>query len=188
VSRRNWILAAVVGLLVVTCAVSASGLAQEPQSDDGGPDTAVDCEPCEWPGRGPEMHFRDRSGLVNVVAEVLGVDTDEVFAALEGGDTLAEFVASHGGDVEDVVDAFVAERQNALDQAVADGRLTEEQAAARVEHMRAQVTSALQGERRTPCLDGDTLRMHRGFRAWGAPSDSAGRAPRGGGPMRSERF
>jgi len=86
VSRRNWILAAVVGLLVVTCAVSASVLAQEPQSDDGGPDTAVDCEPCEWPGRGPEMHFRDRSGLVNVVAEVLGVDTDEVFAALEGGE------------------------------------------------------------------------------------------------------
>ncbi|MDI3339471.1 MAG: hypothetical protein QJR03_02945 [Sphaerobacter sp.] len=43
---------------------------------------------------------------------------------------LTDIIAAHGSTVEQVVDALVADAKTRLDQAVADGRLTQAQAAA----------------------------------------------------------
>ncbi len=68
-----------------------------------------------------------RPGL-DTVARTLGITTDELRSELASGKTLSQVITEHGKTVDDVVHALVAEAQTKLDQAVADGRLTQEQA------------------------------------------------------------
>ncbi len=206
-SGKKWTLAAVAGLLVVVLAAATSVYAQGTQNP-GGNGAAVPgvgaCGSCGGAtdggagmgmmGRGMGMRFGGQGGLVALVAEELGVDSDEVVAALESGDTLAEFVEAKGGSVETIIDAFIAQRQDALDQAVEAGRLTEEQAAAMVERMRVEVEEHLQGESDMPCLDGASSGLRRGPGtqgqpdAQGTPGASDDIAPRARGRMGIGRF
>jgi hypothetical protein len=65
---------------------------------------------------------------LSTVAESLGIDEDELRAALEDSRTIAEIAEEQGVDVEDVVDDIVAAERERLDEAVADGYLTQEDA------------------------------------------------------------
>jgi len=62
------------------------------------------------------------------IAEVLGMTAEELFAAVEEGQTMAELAAAQGVELSEVVEALVAPRVEQLVQAVTDGRLTQEQA------------------------------------------------------------
>jgi uncharacterized protein (DUF433 family) len=66
-------------------------------------------------------------GLVEVAAEVTGLSEDDVVAALEDGQTIAEIAEAQGVDPREIVDAAIAEAESRLQEAVDDGRLTEEQ-------------------------------------------------------------
>jgi 3-hydroxyacyl-CoA dehydrogenase len=52
----------------------------------------------------------------------------DVGKALRSGQTLEEIAQAHGKTVQEVVDAILAAQRARLDQAVADGKLTQEQA------------------------------------------------------------
>jgi hypothetical protein len=69
----------------------------------------------------------------DAAAEALGLTPNELFAELDdGGKTLAEIAEEQGVDVEAVQDALNASRseamRQAIQQAVEDGRLSQEQA------------------------------------------------------------
>lgn len=65
---------------------------------------------------------------LDTVADTLGMSVADLRAELQSGKTLSEIIAEHGKTVDDVVNALVAEAQAKLEQAVADGRLTQEEA------------------------------------------------------------
>jgi hypothetical protein len=74
-------------------------------------------------GPGRHVHFR---GL-DAAATYLGVTEDELRTSLEEGTTLAELARDEGKTVDGLVAAIVADAREELDQAVEDGRLTDEQ-------------------------------------------------------------
>ena len=64
-----------------------------------------------------------------VLTEKLGMTSDELYAELQdGGKTLAEVAEEKGVSSTDLVTALETAHQQSLDQAVADGVLTQEQA------------------------------------------------------------
>lgn len=77
---------------------------------------------------------------LKTAAEAIGVEPRDLAAALRDGSTIAEVAAEHGVDVQTVIDAMVAEATERLNEAVADGRITEEQASRRLEGLTARIT------------------------------------------------
>ncbi|MFN8019290.1 MAG: hypothetical protein U0P45_14385 [Acidimicrobiales bacterium] len=83
------------------------------------------------PGGGkarPGMGFGD-------AAKVLGMTDQQLWEAVRGGKTLAQIAKDKGIDPQKVIDALVADAKAHLDQAVADGHLTKEQAAKRLDQI-----------------------------------------------------
>lgn len=78
-----------------------------------------------WAGGGQWTVF-------DTAAEALGLTPEEFFAELRAGKSLAEIAEEKGVDVQTVYDAMNAARgearEQALQQAVEDGRITQEQA------------------------------------------------------------
>lgn len=86
-------------------------------------------------GRGGMMGGRDHFGsmmngfsLLDIVAQETGLTVEEVQAELTSGVTIAQLVENHDIAVEDIIAAASAAHQEYLNQAVADGWLTQEQA------------------------------------------------------------
>jgi hypothetical protein len=132
----------------------------------------------ERPGRGGEhgfgfgfgpglgFHF---GGKLDAAAEYLGVTEDELRDALGSGKSLAEIAEEKGKSVDGLKDALLAEAQTRLDEAVADERLTREQADRILERLREGIDDLVNasGENR--------FRFH--FRGPGQGSDGPFRAP-----------
>ena len=84
------------------------------------------------PGRGLDL---------SVAADTLGLSEDDLRTALEAdGASLASVAGDRGVAVEDLVAALVQAGQERLDDAVAEGRLTQEQADERAAEMQTWVT------------------------------------------------
>jgi hypothetical protein len=66
--------------------------------------------------------------LVEATAEVTGMAVVDVVAALQNGQTYADLAAQAGVTLQDIVDVVLAVRTEALAEAVAAGRFTQEQA------------------------------------------------------------
>ena len=65
---------------------------------------------------------------IDAVAEALGLETADLAEQLRSGDTLADVAAAQGVPIEDVTAAISTAMSERLDEAVADDRLTQEQA------------------------------------------------------------
>jgi hypothetical protein len=78
-----------------------------------------------WAGGGPWTMF-------DMAADALGLTPEELFAELRAGKSLAEIAEEQGVEVKAVFDALSAARgevmQQAVEQAVEDGRMSQEQA------------------------------------------------------------
>ena len=91
-------------------------------------------------GGGYGMRFgMNGSTLVDVTADVTGLSVADVVTELQAGQTFAQVAQAHGKTASDLVTAFLAERETALDQAVADGRITQETADTMLATMRTSV-------------------------------------------------
>lgn len=117
---------------------------------------------------GRSMGMRGFS-LVDATAEVTGLTVQEIVAALEDGQTLAQIAESQGVDPQAIVDAFLADREATLAEAVAEGRLTEDQAERMLEEMTEHLAEHLE-EPWTPRASGSGA----------AGGGSAGRGTRSG--------
>ena len=91
-----------------------------------------------WAGGGPWTMF-------DTAAETLGLTPEELFAELRAGKSPAEIAEEQGVDVEALYDAMNAARgeamQQAIQQAVEDGRITQEQADQMLERLESGPSS-----------------------------------------------
>ena len=74
---------------------------------------------CEGRGGGPAL---------DAMAEAIGIDVEDLRAALEDGQTPAEVAEANGVSRAELVDAVVADITDHIDQAVEDGELTQDEA------------------------------------------------------------
>jgi polyhydroxyalkanoate synthesis regulator phasin len=132
--------------------------------------TQSDAVVAELVANGPKGGMRGGGhgpGL-DVAAQALGMTTDELHTALDGGSTLAQVAADKGVDVQVIVDALVASARNHIAQEVTDGEITQEQADQKLADVDQRVTDMVNG-----------VRPQRGAKdgAQGGPRE--GRGPRG---------
>jgi hypothetical protein len=98
------------------------------------------------PEHGPMGGFRGRGPGLSVAAEAIGIEESELLEALRSGDTIADVARANDVDVQTVIDAIVADMNTHLDQAVEDGRLTQEQADERKANAAERATDLVNGE------------------------------------------
>ena len=86
------------------------------------------------------------SGTLDAAAEAIGIETFDLLSVLRNGHSIAEVAQAHDVQVSDVVDAIVTAEQDRLDQLVADGRLTQEQADELSADLVERVTDLVNGD------------------------------------------
>ncbi len=95
--------------------------------------------------------FRGPRGLrgagSEVVTSLLGIEQDELREALQDGQTLAEIAVANGVSVDTLVDELVAEKNARLDEKVADGTITAEEADEKRAELEERITARVNGER-----------------------------------------
>ena len=119
-------------------------------------------------GFGHRRGGRHGFGL-EAAAEFLGISVDDVRTALEAGSTLADVAADNGSSAAALVDELVADAEERLDEAVADGRLDEAEKAERLDGITERITAMVNGE--LP-LDGPRGRGHHGHAEGGEIADA----------------
>lgn len=105
-------------------------------------------------GRGPAPE---------VLAEILGLDTDALRAEFEAGNSVADIAEAQGVDTQTVVDGLVADLEEHLAEHVADGSLTQDEADAKLADAETRIADRLDEVPRIGGHDGD----HDGDRAGG---------------------
>jgi len=93
------------------------------------------------PGFGPGMPGKGHLGrmggrgnsLVSVAAEQLGMTAQDLMTELRNGATIADVAAEKNVDPQAILDAYAAQLKAELDQAVADGKITQKAADASLE-------------------------------------------------------
>ena len=89
-------------------------------------------ERAEGPDRDRGRHHRGGCGDLDAAAEAIGIDVDELRAALESGQSVADVATANDVDPDVVVDALVEAAEDHLDDKVEAGRLTEAEAGERL--------------------------------------------------------
>ena len=92
-----------------------------------------------WPGG----HGGRRGGPGfdgEVVAGLLGIDVETLRSEVRDGKTIAEIAAEQGVDPQTVIDSLVAEAKSHLDLSVENGRLTQEEADAKLADVTERIT------------------------------------------------
>ncbi len=120
----------------------------------------------------PRLRHGIGRGLVAVqeAADFLGMSRPDLVEALRDGSTLAQIAEAGELDPSELIHHLVGVAEERLDEAVADGRITEDEKAERLAEATERITDLVNGELDRPFLGG-------GF---GGPG-GMGPGPRGGG-------
>lgn len=86
-----------------------------------------------------------RGQRLTSVAEVLGIEADELRSELQDGATVADVAEANGVDVDDVVDALIANIEERLDAKVEDGDITAQEAAEKLESKTERISNKVNG-------------------------------------------
>ena len=95
-------------------------------------------------GPGGHRGFHPR---LDAAADAIGITEDELRAALRDGSSIAEVAEANDVDVQTVIDALVADATAHIDEEVAEGDLTEDEAAERKADLEERITALVNGER-----------------------------------------
>ena len=92
-----------------------------------------------FPGRPGHGHggFEIERGEI---AELFGLEPDALRDLLQDGQSLADVATAQGVDVQTVIDTFVNAAKEHLDEAVTNGRLTQEEADAKLVEITERIT------------------------------------------------
>lgn len=97
-----------------------------------------------------ERRSERRDDFQSAMSELLGISADDLMAAFQDGQSLAEIAAANGVDVQSVINTLVIEANAHLDEKLADGSIDQ----ARADEIRAglvdRVTARVNGERPGP--------------------------------------
>lgn len=124
-SKKYWLVIGglLAALLVVSVVGATAVYAQDPTPPPGG---MLDG------GHGPGHGFWFGTAELEAAAKVLGMTADELKSALQSGKTLEDLATAAGVDIEDVRAAIqevhVTEMRTRIQQAVDDGKITQENA------------------------------------------------------------
>ncbi|MBC7324162.1 MAG: hypothetical protein H5T99_02460 [Moorella sp. (in: Bacteria)] len=114
---------------------------------------------------------RSQGGMISVLSNLLGVDLAELRAERLAGKSLADIAAEYGIDKDELVDKVTAERQKLLEEKVAAGQITREQADYCLDYMKQRIEQNV--ERTTVGPNG------RGRGGWQAGGQGNVGGPRG---------
>jgi ribosome maturation factor RimP len=90
--------------------------------------------------------IRGVRGIIREVAEALDLEVSEVVAQLREGKTLAQIIQDNGSTTEAVLEDLLAEQRERLQEAVDEGRITQEQMDERLARLEERYTRALNNE------------------------------------------
>ena len=104
-------------------------------------------------GRGGPGGAGDRGGALGVglrelgqiVSEQTGLSGLELMTEIRAGNTLAEIITANGGEVQVVVDTAITQLTERINQAVTNGRLTQERADEMLANLETTVTDVING-------------------------------------------
>ncbi len=96
--------------------------------------------------RDERRHDGRHEGRSEVVTELLGLTQEELKAAFQEGKTLAEVAAEQGVSESDLVDALVAAATDRINEAVTEGKLTEDEAADKIAGLEDTVSERVNAE------------------------------------------
>ncbi|HIE38569.1 MAG TPA: hypothetical protein EYH30_09035 [Anaerolineales bacterium] len=139
----------VVGVLVILLGAIGAVYAQGPRPPVDDRPFDGECPYYEDGGYARRGRMRPGRGmggfsLVDGTAEATGLTEEEVVAALREGQTFAEIAEAQGVDPRAIVDRLLAERKELLEEAVAEGRLTQERADEMLEEMAEHLSEHLE--------------------------------------------
>jgi len=133
-------------MAMLVLSVLVAGLAGVVLAQDDTPQAGEVCPfggECQGYGMGGRgMRGNGYAGsMPTLLAEALGMTTEELYAAQTAGQSVAEIAAAQGVELADVVAAVVAPHAERLAQAVTSGTLTQEQADAMLAAVTKQMTA-----------------------------------------------
>ncbi len=181
-------------LLVLALLLVAGVMTVFAQGGTDGDDETTTVPPCwggrgmmAWGGRGMMWGGGPDGMPLSIVAETLGLETDDLLAQLRDGKTVAEIAEAQGVALADVIDAVVAARADQLAAAVEDGTLTQAQADAMQALLRANLEAHFTqgmpgpfgrgmafGPRGGMMGQGRGMMMQRGAPGWRTPMEPQG--------------
>ncbi len=126
--RKLWSVILVSGLLVLSVSVVGA------QDAIGDPSAAQ--------GRQP----RPIRTVINVVTDETGLSPRDILGQMRDGLTLADIISANGGDVDQVITTSVSQLTDQINQAVANGSLTQERADRLLANLQDVVTRGINGE------------------------------------------
>lgn len=97
-------------------------------------------------GDGDRPEYRRHRGAMRLVvqaANVIGVEPQALAEALQGGTSIADFAAASGVSAAALIDGILAEVSTRLDEAVANGRITAEEAAVKLSDFATRLSEGL---------------------------------------------
>ncbi|NNF64117.1 MAG: hypothetical protein HKN07_07635 [Acidimicrobiia bacterium] len=97
-------------------------------------------------GRFGRFGHTGRGMHIDTLADVIGVDAETIKAALMDGQTIADIAADNGVERQAVVDALTAQAEESLAEAVADGRITQEEADEKLAEAATRIEGLVDGE------------------------------------------
>ena len=98
-------------------------------------------------GRRGGKGFPGRGVARDAVVEVIGVDAETLRDELRAGNSLADIAEANGVEVDAVIDVLVDAAAERLETAVANERLTDDEAADRLAEVTERITARVNGER-----------------------------------------
>ncbi len=116
-----------------------STTADSTTTDSTTTDTSTDSTEGRGHGRGG-FRFGGGGAGSEVVPELLGMTHEEIHAALDGGQTLAELAEAKGVTQADLIAALVAEATERIDAAVAEGQIDAAKATELKADLEARIT------------------------------------------------
>lgn len=135
-----------IGAGVVSAQVDDGPVPADTPSEQSADETPADGAPAPADGeRGPRgergERGEQRADRAQATADLLGIDVDELRAALESGLTLADVAEANGVDDQTIIDAEVASVTERINAAVEAGRLTDAEAADKLADVEERVTT-----------------------------------------------
>lgn len=142
---RTWIILAAVALVALLAfTLTPAAWAQSPAGTFGPRQMQGRMAGGRGMGGGPAGPMGGaQHSLVGVAAQQLGMGQAELVAQLQAGKTIAQVAGERNVAADTIVNAFVAERQARMAQAVANGRMTQAEADAMLATARATASARL---------------------------------------------
>ena len=154
--------------------VATMASAQTPDADADSTTTEESGETTERrDGESRRSNKRGGCGPSEAVAEALGMEVEELQAELEAGNTLAEVAEANDVDPDSLVELMVANATERIDEKLAEGDITEEEAAEKLAKKTERIEDKVFGDDDADDSDDDADDDDEDLNSGGFPEDES---------------